>query len=227
MSNLFITVNYQVEQRYGLTSFEDYKNMTELCVESFTKNLIGLDDIFVLEGKVDNYHQLFKEVYARVKKIYHSKGNHNILFADSDTICLKPVDVFEKFDKFAMFLIANEFQFSFANPVCLDLVKNLSPWMMANLRYYPNSMDQKLWDIGDDLAYSWINEWAYDTIIYNKMFHAQDIADYNVYNIPKWNTLVVGGITDSHIKNSDIIHCAATRGSSLALENINKALGRR
>ena len=225
MKNIFITVNYQVDNMYGLTNFQDYTKMTELCVESFKNNLAGLDEIIILRGKVSNYHQLFKEVYSRVKEIYFS-GHHNILFADSDTICLKPVEIFEKFNKFAMFVIANEFQFSFSNPTCLDLVRNLSPWMMANLRYYPAAMDEKLWDIGDDLAYSWIDEWAYDTIIYNKMFHAQDITDYNIYNIPNWNTLVLGSISDMEIKNSTIIHCAATRGSGLSLENINKALGK-
>ena len=58
------------------------------------------------------------------------------------------------------------------------------------------------------------------------MFHSQGITDYNAYHIPKWNTLVLGGITDEIINNSDIIHCAATRGSSLALENATKALRR-
>ena len=224
--NIFATACYEVENMYGLTNFQDYAKMTELCVESFKKNLVGLDDVIVLKGKAPNYHELFKEVYWRVKDIHLAYNNCNILFADSDTICLKPVEIFEKFNKFAMFLIANEFQFSFRDPVCLSLVKSLSPWMMANLRYYPNNMDKKLWDIGDDLAYSWIDEWAYDTIIYNKMFHAQDIIDYSPYNIPEWNTLVVKAISDAEINNSTIIHCAATRGSGLSLENINKALGR-
>jgi hypothetical protein len=125
-----------------------------------------------------------------------------------------------------MFLIANEFHQSFGKEECKKLAKPLYPWMMANLRYYPAGLPRFIWNTPDDLAFSWINDWAYDCIIYNTMFHSQGITNYNDYHIPKWNTLVIGDITDEVINNSDIIHCAATRGSSLSLKNINKALGR-
>jgi hypothetical protein len=126
-----------------------------------------------------------------------------------------------------MFLIANEFHQSFGNEQCRELAKPLYPWMMANLRYYPIQMHPSIWTVGDAYASDWIDDWAYDCIIYNAMFHCQAITNYNRYHKPEWNRLVVQGITDSDINNSTIIHCAATRGSGLSLDNINKALGRR
>ena len=224
--NILISSCFEVKNMYGNTKYEDYQKLAQICCDSFSTNLKDLHKIILLKGKKDNFHQLFAELYWRVKEIYFENWPCNILFVDSDTICLKPVDIFGKFDKFAMFLIANEFHQSFGSNECKKLAKPLYPWMMANIRYYPAGLPNSLWETPDDLAYSWIDDWAYDTIIYNNMFHSQGITDYDAYHIPKWNTLVLGGITDEIINNSDIIHCAATRGSSLALENINKALRR-
>jgi len=228
MKNIFLTACYEVNQMYGNTSYKDYQKLTEICCGSFIKNLKELTGVKVLEGKKDNYHELFKELYWKVKEIYLSNQPCNILFTDSDTVCLNPISIFDEFKQFAMFntKVGEPFQYSYSNPNCLSLVKNLTPWMMANIRYYPSGLPYSIWDVGDDFAYSWIEEWAYDCIIYNSMFHSQEITDYNKYHNPRWNNLVVGGITDDVINNSDIIHCAGTRGTSLSLENINKALGR-
>jgi len=226
MKNLLISSCFEVGSMYGNTRYEDYKKLTKLCCDSFTKNLKDLNEVRVLTGIKYNYHELFKHLYWEVKDIYLKNQPCNILFADSDTICLKPVEIFGKFNKFSMFLIANEFHQSFGNEECRKLARPLYPWMMANLRYYPAGLLNSIWDTPDDLAFSWIDDWAYDCIIYNSMFHSQGIENYNDYHIPEWNRLVIGGITDEQINNSSIIHCAATRGSSLSLENINKALGR-
>ena len=226
IQNIFMTACYDVGFGYGNTNYEDYKKLTQICCNSFIKNLNGLTEVTVLEGKAENFHILFKDLYYRIKDIYILNQPCNILFADSDTICLKPVEIFGKFNKFSMFLIANEFHQSFGNEECRKLAQPLYPWMMANLRYYPAGLPNSIWDTPDDLAFSWIDDWAYDCIIYNSMFHSQGIENYNDYHIPEWNRLVIGGITDEQINNSSIIHCAATRGSSLSLENINKALGR-
>jgi len=226
IQNIFMTACYEVGSMYGNAKYEDYKKLTEICCGSFIKNLKGLTEVIILEGKKENFHELFKELYYKVKDIYLKNQPCNILFADSDTICLKPVDIFGKFDKFSMFLIANEFHQSFENEECRKLAQPLYPWMMANLRYYPAGLSNSIWDTPDDLAFSWRNDWAYDCIIYNTMFHSQGITNFDDYHIPEWNRLIIGGITDEQINNSNIIHCAATRGSSLSLENINKALGR-
>lgn len=226
--NIFITACYKIDSMYGNTNYEDYQKLTELSVESFIKNLKGINKVRVLTGSKSNYHELFKHLYWEVKDIYFKNKPCNILFVDSDTICLKPVSIFDQFDKFAMFntQVGIPYKYSYTNPICLYLVKNFAPWMMANIRYYPSGLPNFIWDVGDDLAYSWIDDWAYDCIVYNGMFHSQGITNYEGYHNPKWNNLILGGITDREINDSDIIHCAATRGSSLSLENVNRALRR-
>jgi hypothetical protein len=228
--NIFVTAQYDVGKRYSHnaeTTKEDYRRLTDICVESFRKNLFGLDEVVILSGEVENYHQLFKDIYWKIREIYHSQ-ECNILWSDSDNLCLKPWFVFAgKWTKFSMFYWDNQHQFSFLNQACLDLVKNLNPWMMANLRYYPSTMDRKLWDIGDDLAFCWIDEWAYETIIYNKMFHSQDITNWNEYYIPALNKQVdgpVGMINPEMVRDNVVLHCQSTRGSKQAIEKMERAL---
>ena len=230
MKNIFVTAQYDVENRYShnaQTTKEDYQELTNLCTKSFRENLVDLDEVVVLNGKVDTYHQLFQDVYWKIQNIYFDNMPCNILWSDSDNLCLRSLDIFNHWDKFAMFFSANEHQFSFVNSDCLSLVKNLTPWMMANLRHYPANMDHHLWDIGDDLAYSWIDEWAYETIIYNKMFHAQEIDDYSIFMRPEWNVQCdgpVGMINPEMVRDSVVIHCQSTRGSRAAIDKMNRAL---
>ena len=65
MKNFCLTGCYDVGSMYGNTSFQDYKKLTQLCCESFLKNLKNVTDITVLEGKKVNYHELFKELYYK------------------------------------------------------------------------------------------------------------------------------------------------------------------
>jgi hypothetical protein len=228
MTNIFITACYEVKDRYGNTNSSDYRKLTKLSLDSFLKNLKDITQVRILEGSKDNYHELFKHLYWEVKDVYLKNQPCNILFVDSDTACLQPVSIFDKFNKFAMFNthVGAPYKHSYQNPTCLSLSGRFNPWMMANIRYYPSGLPDFIWDVGDDLAYSWIDEWAYDCIIYNAMFHSQGITNFDEYHNPKWNNLILGGISDQQINDSEIIHCAATRGSSLSIENINKALGR-
>jgi hypothetical protein len=228
MRNIFITANYEVENRYGWNvEKEDYKQLTLKCVESFINNLVDLDEVIILTGKVDIYHLLFKDIYWKIRDIYHNRQPCNILWSDSDNLCLKPLDIFGNWNKFAMFFSAGEYQDAFLFETCKELAKPLSPWMMANLRYYPATMDKKLWDIGDDLAYSWIEDWAYECIIYNKMFHSQGIVDYSSYMKPEWNVQCpgpIGMVSPEMVRDTTIIHCHSTRGTNNAIEKMYRAL---
>lgn len=229
MKNIFITAQYDVENRYSHnaeTTKDDYRQLTNICTKSFRENLVGLDEVIILNGTVEDYHQLFKEIYWKIREIYHNQ-ECNIIWSDSDNLCLKPLDIYGKWDKFAMFFSAHEYCDAFVYESCKVLTEKLRPWMMANLRYYPAGMDNQLWEIGDDLAYSWIHDWAYETIIYNKMFHSQGITDFKKYHIPAWNVQCegpVGMISPEMVRDVTIIHCQSTRGSREAIDKMNRAI---
>jgi len=228
MKNIFITACYEVDKMYsfGETNYLDYKQLTNLCTNSFLKNLKDPTEVRILEGQKEHFHELFKELYWEVQNIYFANQPCDILFVDSDTLCLKPIEIFGKWDKFAMFNSAEEHRLSYFNPICLQLVQNLKPWMMANIRYYPSGLPMSFWDVGDDLAYSWVNEWAYDAIIYNKMFHAQDIKNFDDFIQPHLNFQVDGipeAISYETIRDASVLHCHATRGTKMAIAKMKRA----
>jgi hypothetical protein len=224
LRNILITACYEVDNMYGTTNKESYKELTMRSVNSFIRNLVDLDEVIILTGKKWNYHQLFQDIYWQIRTIQQNRRPCNILWSDSDNFCVKPLEVFGKFDKFSMFFNIEFFKNEFVYDSCKYLTKDLSPWMMANLRYYPETMDKKLWDIGDDLTYSWIEDWAYECIIYNKMFHAQGITDFSEYIKPEWNVQCegpAGMISPEMVRDATIIHCHSTRGSDMAIEKMD------
>lgn len=224
--NVLMTACYKVGKMYGTTQYDDYVRMTSKCCKSFVANLKNLHKVIVFDGVKENFSDLFQELYYKVKDYYLKNQPCNILFVDSDTLCLRPIAMFEQWDKFAMFNTGEEHRHSYFNSQCLDLVQNLTPWMMANVRYYPAGLPDSIWDIGDDLAYSWIDEWAYDTIIYNKMFHSQDL-NVNSYIRPELNFQVPGEpgmISSETVRDASILHCHATRSSAMALQKMDRAI---
>ena len=224
--NLLATACYKVDNMYGNTNHEDYVKLTEKCCKSFLANLKDLHKVVIFDGHKENFSDLFQELYYKVKDYYLKNQPCNILFVDSDTICLKPVSIFNQWDKFAMFNSAEQHRHSYFNSQCLNLVQNLTPWMMANVRYYPAGLPDSIWDIGDDLAYSWIDEWAYDTIIYNKMFHSQDLNIINFLR-PELNFQVegdLGMISRETVRDASILHCHATRNSNMAIQKMDRAI---
>lgn len=226
MKNILITANYKVGHMYGNTDTNDYAQLSKICMDSFVRNLKDITQVTILKGEMDTYHNLFRDIYKRIKEIYFSE-QCNILWVDSDNVCLRPLEIFNQFDKFAMFYSVEEYRTAFVDGRCLKLTEKLSPWMMANIRYYPAGMLQKLWDIGDDLAYSWVEDWAYETIIYNAMFHAQDIDDYNAFMHPEWNVQGEGdlnSITQDLVNRATILHVHSTRDSKLAIQKMEKAI---
>ena len=227
MRNIFITACYEVDHMYGNTSKEDYKQLTMKCCDSFMRNLIDLDEVIILTGNKTTYHELFKEIYWKIKDIYSRNSPCNILWSDSDNVCLRPLEIFDKFDKFAMFYSIEQYRTAFVDQTCLKLVENLSPWMMANLRYYPaHNTTMLFWDVGYKLATNWIEDWAYETIIYNAMFHAQGITDYNQFIKPEWNVQGEGdlnSITKDLVKDAVILHCHSTRNSGIVIQKMEKA----
>lgn len=226
VKNIFITAQYEVENRYGSTSKEDYRKLTLLSVNSFFKNLQDIDEVIILTGKKDSYHRMFEEIYWRIRDIHH-RSPCNILWSDSDNLCLKPIYIFNRFNEFAMFLIADQYRTSWIHEDCKKLAEPLNPWMLANIRYYPALLHDTIWKAGDDLARNWIDDWAYECIVHNAMFHSQRINDYERYNIPELNVQAEGNldsITKEKVDEAVIIHCHSTRGSELALQKMEKAL---
>lgn len=222
--NLLVTACYNLKDKTALSKrrfvFNKYQKLTTMCLKSFRKNLKDLDEVLVLEGTAENYHRMFQDIYYRIKKIYQA-GDCNILWVDSDSVCVKPTRIFGRYDKFVMFDIQNQYC-HFSKRVSEDLYKHLIPWMMSNVRYYPaGAITDKMWEMGDKIAENWVDVWAYECIIYNTLFHAQGMTreeiEKDIYN-PRLNHQNISGDKVSLVPpDARIIHVHSTR-------DINKAL---
>ena len=225
MINYFITSNYNITgETYGDVNRLGYEELTKLCNESFKKNLLNDFKIITLKGTAPSYHVMNRNIYDRIKQLYFGE-NCNILYVDSDTVCVKPTDIFGTSDHFRMYEIRNQFRSAFPANVPKYLFECFPQWFMSNLRYYPAGMDQSCWDAGDALVKDWIDVWAYECIIYNAMFYVQKVRDPLEYQNQLLNFQYVPGQTDeSMLEHAQIIHVQATRGIDEAIKRAKEIL---
>jgi len=231
MANILITACYDLNDKEGLDKkrlliFNKYRQLTDLCIRSFRKNLKDLDEVIVLEGLAENYHRMFQDIYYRIKKIYQA-GDCNILWVDSDSVCIKPTEIFGKYDKFVMFDIQNQFC-SYSHKVEPKLYYHLKPWMMSNVRYYPvGAITNEMWETGDKIASDWKDVWAYECIIYNTLFHMQGMSPEEIrekiYD-PRLNFQDIGGHNSTnpsislHHNGPHIMHIHGSRNVDAAIK---------
>src|SRR4030042_2108648 len=140
MKNFLVTANFKLDQDkwYGNSNPLDYETMQTYCIDSFKKYLYGIDKVIVfndISDKINNYHQIFKHIFYKIDYLYHSESC-NILFIDLDTICIKPINIFNLYNNFRMFSIANQFKDTYPENVNKKLYHHLKPWFMSNVRYY-------------------------------------------------------------------------------------------
>ena len=230
MTNTLVTACYEVENKGGMRGdvpflIDKYRTITELCVKSFLKNLEGIDEVIVLEGKIDNYHRMFEDIYYKIQDMYKNR-NSNILFVDADDLCIRPTRIFDEYDKFVMFDIQNQ-HCAYRTPlVSGELYQHLKPWMMSNVRYYPKgAVTEEMWEMGDKIAENWVDVWAYECIIYNTLFHSQGFSEEEIrkriYN-PSLNfQSIISKIDSKTIPNHvQIIHLHSARDMDRVIETM-------
>jgi hypothetical protein len=215
--NILLTANYRItEKQYGGSKTKDYISMEKYCINSFKKNLAGIDKIIVLSGEKEDYNEVFKEIFWKTREIFNEQSC-NILWTDLDTLCMNPTSIFNEFGDFRLFY-ANE-KTTFEVGVPEELYKDLNPWMITNLRYYPKSMSEEIWNVGERLVENWINTWAYECIVYNTMFHSQKPNNIlENYHMPKFNVQYPKVKLENEIINGNIVHFHSSRGSYAMLD---------
>ena len=225
MHNIFMTSCYKIEgETYGNVHYNGYKELTELCVKSFCKNLADIDEVVILNREVNSYHDMNKDIYAKIKKRYFA-NDCNILYVDSDIVCVKPHRIFGIYNNFRMFDVQKIFQYAYPENVPKYMYACFQRWWMSNVRYYPAGIKQLVWEVGDSLVENWIDVWAFECIIYNSMFYAQKDPNTNFVGNPLLNCQYVPGQTDEAIlKDAKIIHVQSTRGIDEAIKRVREVL---
>ena len=226
--NVLVTFLYNIGKKmYGNTDFSNYEEMNELCILSCKKNIEDSFEVHSCNGYGETYHELFKEKFNKLKDI-HMSGNVNLLFLDIDNLCVKPVKIFDEFNELELFCMSTEshYKSQYNGLVQKELLEGTDPWFITNVKYFPSTMDMNLWRVGEYVFDEWVNVWAFECIIYNKMFHSQGIADYgkhclqeysyqNPINGKKHRNLI-------NIEEAKIIHFHSTRDSIKALNEMKR-----
>ena len=158
------------EDRSGEGDLYDwYMKMHEISLRSFEKNLEGDWEFLFFNKEVENIQEVFKDHFFEIYDIW-KQGDTNILYCGPDNIMLKPTKFFGEYDDFRMF--------NYTDPKSSNETNHYNiqheHFFNADVRYYPSTMSQDIWDMGLEMAENWdFNSWNTEQFILNKMLWDQ------------------------------------------------------
>ena len=187
--------------------YEQLYKLSRLSAKHFLQG--EWEEVCVTSPVLDaRLHQI--NVWYTIKELW-LKEPCNILCMGADTLFIKPTEVFGRYDKMTMF--------NYTDPKTHSEVVN---YFNDDVRYYPASMDPKVWEMGEKLMDKWFahneNNWAAGQIIHNLQMWSQgvelnDVHDPNMaFQVlyfdeeqdSKWN--------GSPFEDAHILHLHGSRG---------------
>jgi len=152
--------------------FDTYMAMHEVSAESYRAFLEGNWELKFITGEVSQINQAFERTFWAIHDLWHSEPC-NILYTDPDTIAVKHIDMFGRYPKFMMFNHTDPKQFNGSNPYN----RSYEHFFNAGVRYFPASMDKKIWQLGTEMAQTWdYNTYDTEQVILNAMLWDQGIT---------------------------------------------------
>lgn len=157
----------QEEEAKALAEHEKYKIMYNISRASARKFLKGdWEEICFTSPVLDARLYQIAQWYL-IKELWHREPC-NILAMGADTLFIKETEYFGKYDKMMMF--------NYTDP---KSHKEFEHYFNDDIRYYPASMDKKVWNIGEKKMDGWFNHeegnWAWGQLIHNYQFWSQNI----------------------------------------------------
>lgn len=175
MKNYVIWTNCKIsetKERFGIQPCGDpqsqaaYDTMFQVSRASAQRFLQGDWTEIVFTDPAETRVDMFQANWQRIWDIWHREPC-NILYLDSDTMFLRPTEIFGRFHEFRLF--------NWTDPKSNDQFAN---YYNAGVRYYPSTMKPEIWSIGEAMAKSWnLDIWDQEQLIFNAMFWKQSIPD--------------------------------------------------
>ena len=149
--------------------YDWYMKMHDISLRSFEKHLEGDWEFKFFNKEVENIQEVFKDHFFEIYDIW-KQGNVNILYCGPDNIMMKPTKFFGEYDDFRMF--------NYTDPKSSDEPNHYNiqhkHFFNADVRYYPSTMSQDIWDMGLEMAENWdFDSWNTEQFILNKMLWEQ------------------------------------------------------
>lgn len=138
----------------------------QLSRRTFAKHLAGewreemITGEYPLPLKMAGFRAMYCDFFKRTEEWV--KEGYNVLYAEADTGCAQPVEIFGKYDQMMMFW------------------ETCATWpefkvrMNSGVMYFPATMDMKLWDICRERMDRYQDSWHTFEVISNAMFWAQE-----------------------------------------------------
>jgi hypothetical protein len=174
MKNYIVWTNCKIEERgaqFGIGAAGDpavtaaYDRMFEISLASARQNIRGRWQEIVLDETCESRVEMFQKNWTKIHDMWHAEPC-NILYLDSDTITVKPVEIFGRFPDFRLF--------NWTDPPRNEFFDN---YFNAAVRYYPAHMNPRIWAIGNELAANWrLDIWDQEQLIFNKMLWEQTMT---------------------------------------------------
>jgi hypothetical protein len=148
------------------TARNGYSQINKISRDSAKKYLQGTWEEIVYTDPAPSRTAIFQRNWQRIHDLWH-KEPCNILYLDSDTIIIRPTEIFDRFAEFRVF--------NWTDPKFNEKFENL---YNAGVRYYPATMSRDLWTVGNEMAKNWdLDNWNQEQEIFNTMFWQQHVSD--------------------------------------------------
>ena len=150
--------------------YDWYMKMHDISLRTFEKHLQGDWEFVFFNKEVENIQEVFKDHFFEIYDIW-KQGDCNILYCGPDNVMMKPTEFFGKYDDFRMFNYTDPKQSTEPNHYNIQH----QHFFNADVRYYPSTMSQDIWDMGLEMAENWdFDSWNTEQFILNKMLWDQE-----------------------------------------------------
>ena len=155
--------------------YDWYMKMHDISLRSFEKHLQGEWEFIFFNKEVENIQEVFKDHFFEIYDIW-KEGDCNILYCGPDNIMMKPTEFYGKYNDFMMF--------NYTDPKTSIEPNHYNiqheHFFNADVRYYPSTMSQDIWNMGLEMAENWdFNSWNTEQFILNKMLWDQTDRSLN------------------------------------------------
>ena len=151
-----------------LETMQKYNGMYDCSRLSARKFLAGdWEEIKFTAPVLDARMYQIAQWYA-VKELWFREPC-NILCMGADTLFIKPTEIFGRYNKMMMF--------NYTDP---RYHKEFEHYFNDDIRYYPATMDPKVWDIGEQKMEGWFEHseanWGWGQLIHNYQMWSQGVS---------------------------------------------------
>lgn len=167
----------QIEPPALFGHYDLYTQMHNISVDSYKNYLQGNWELVVYNKAQENIIVYFKNLLIFIKDLWHHNYPCNIMYTDADTLCIKPLDIFEKFIDFRLFTDKDP----------------ISPhdYFNCGIRYYPSSLPKSFWNDTESMLDNWDDsKWDYEQYAYKSLMLAQ--KNFDLHRPQGWIVTQIG-----------------------------------